>query len=90
MEFVGPGSCLAAVIIIICSSRRRRCRLRRNAVGRPVGGGCGPGVALKVMRMFKCRMIEGRYWLEADMRLECYTGEWAGYVVADVNVQPPR
>ena len=39
------------------------------------------GVALKVMRMFKCRLIEGQYWLEADMRLQCYTSEWAGYVV---------
>ena len=39
-----------------------------------------PGVALKVMRMFKCRYIEGTYWLEADMRLACYTGEWAGSV----------
>ena len=37
-----------------------------------------PGVALKIMRMFKCRLIEGQYWLEADMRLLCYTGEWAG------------
>ena len=40
------------------------------------------GVSLKVMRMFKCRLIEGRYWLEADMRLECYTGQWAGYVTS--------
>ena len=40
----------------------------------------GPGVALKVMRVFKCRYIEGQYWLEADMRLQCYTSEWAGYV----------
>ena len=46
----------------------------------------GPGVALKVMRVFKCRYIEGQYWLEADMRLQCYTGEWIGYVWAALHV----
>ena len=38
-----------------------------------------PGVALKIMRMYRCTLIEGRYWLAADMRLECFNGEWAGY-----------
>ena len=50
------------------------------AAQRDCGHRSDTGVALKVMRMFKCRMIEGQYWLEADMRLECYTGEWAGCV----------
>jgi hypothetical protein len=33
------------------------------------------------MRLFKCRNVEGVWWLAADMRLRCYTGEWAGYAV---------
>jgi hypothetical protein len=40
-----------------------------------------PGVSLKLMRLFKCRNVEGVWWLAADMRLRCYTGEWAGYAV---------
>jgi hypothetical protein len=38
-------------------------------------------VSLKIMRLFKCRAVEGVSWLAADMRLQCYTGEWAGYAV---------
>jgi hypothetical protein len=37
-----------------------------------------PGVALKIMRMFRCVDIEGTHWLAADMRLQCYTGRWFG------------
>jgi uncharacterized membrane protein YgcG len=40
-----------------------------------------PGVSLKILRMFRCREIEGRYWLVADMRLQCYTRRWGGYAV---------
>ena len=39
-----------------------------------------PGVALNVMRMFNCMEVEGRSYLVADMRLECYTSTWAGSV----------
>jgi hypothetical protein len=38
-----------------------------------------PGVSLKVLRLFKCRNIEGEWWLAADMRLRCYDGRWAGF-----------
>ena len=38
-----------------------------------------PGVSLKVLRVFKCREVGGKYWLVADMRLQCFTGQWAGY-----------
>ena len=37
------------------------------------------GIALKILRIFRCVEVEGRYWLAADMRLECYTSRWAGY-----------
>jgi hypothetical protein len=40
-----------------------------------------PGVSLKVLRLFKCREIEGVYWLAADMRLRCYDGRWAGFAI---------
>ncbi len=38
-----------------------------------------PGVSLKVLRVFKCRTIDSKSWLVADMRLQCYTSEWAAY-----------
>jgi hypothetical protein len=40
-----------------------------------------PGVSLKVLRLFKCREIEGEWWLAADMRLRCYDGRWAGFAI---------
>ena len=40
-----------------------------------------PGVSLKVLRLFKCRKVEGEWWLEADMRMQCYNGHWAGYAL---------
>ena len=40
-----------------------------------------PGVALNVMRMFHCVSIDGRSYLAADMRLECYTSAWTGSVL---------
>jgi hypothetical protein len=40
-----------------------------------------PGVSLKVLRLFRCREIEGEWWLAADMRLRCYDGRWAGYAL---------
>jgi hypothetical protein len=38
-------------------------------------------VSLKVLRLFKCRNIEGEWWLAADMRLRCYDGRWAGFAI---------
>jgi hypothetical protein len=38
-----------------------------------------PGVSLKVLRLFKCREVNGTHWLEADMRLQCFNSQWAGY-----------
>ena len=38
-----------------------------------------PGTALKLIRIFRCVEYEGHHWLAADMRLECYTSQWAGY-----------
>jgi hypothetical protein len=40
-----------------------------------------PGVSLKVLRVFRCREIEGVSWLAADMRLRCYDSRWSGYAV---------
>jgi hypothetical protein len=34
-----------------------------------------------VLRLFKCRNIEGEWWLVADMRLRCYDGRWAGFAI---------
>jgi hypothetical protein len=38
-------------------------------------------VSLTVLRLFKCREIEGVWWLAADMRLLCYDGRWAGFAI---------
>ena len=37
-----------------------------------------PGIALKILQAFKCQEIDGVSWLVADMRLQCYTAQWAG------------
>ena len=37
-----------------------------------------PGIALFIMQLFRCVDIEGVSYLAADMRLVCYTSEWAG------------
>ena len=39
------------------------------------------GVALKIMRMFRCVDIEGTSWLAIDMRLKCYDAQWVGYAL---------
>ena len=39
---------------------------------------CSAGVALKIMRLFRCTDIDGEWWLAADMRLQCYTRDWFG------------
>jgi hypothetical protein len=36
-------------------------------------------VSIKVLRVFRCRKIEGVWYLVADMRQECFTAEWWGY-----------
>jgi hypothetical protein len=38
-----------------------------------------PFVAQKILRMYRCRFVEGVYYLAADMRLRCFTHEWYGY-----------
>ena len=38
------------------------------------------GVSLKIMGVFRCVEVEGTSWLAADMRLQCYTGQWIGCV----------
>ncbi len=45
-----------------------------------------PGVSLKVLRVFKCREVDGQFWLVADMRLQCYTSEWAGYAAYSIFI----
>ena len=37
-----------------------------------------PGVALNVMRVFHCKAVDEQSFLVADMRLQCYTAQWAG------------
>ena len=33
------------------------------------------------MKTFKCVEVEGDSWLVADMRLQCYRGDWYGYAL---------
>jgi hypothetical protein len=40
-----------------------------------------PSVSIKIFRLFNCVAVEGRYWLTADVRLQCYTREWYGYAI---------
>ncbi len=45
-----------------------------------------PGVSLKVLRVFRCREVDGTHYLVADMRLQCFTGEWGGYAAYSLLV----
>ena len=40
---------------------------------------CYPGITLKLLRVFKCQAVEGVQYLSADLRLQCYTAQWAGF-----------
>jgi hypothetical protein len=40
-----------------------------------------PSVSIKIFRMFNCVAVEGRYWMAADLRLQCYTQRWYGYAL---------
>jgi hypothetical protein len=33
-------------------------------------------VSVKIFRLFRCLPVDGKYYLAADMRLQCYTAEW--------------
>ena len=37
------------------------------------------GVSTKIFRLFKCREVQGRYYLVADFSVECYVGTWWNY-----------
>ncbi len=40
-----------------------------------------PGVSVQILRMFKCRRIEGHWLLVADLRLRCFDARWYGFAV---------
>lgn len=42
---------------------------------------CAFVYGVQVMKMFDCVKIEGSWWLSADMRLQCYHGDWFGYAL---------
>ncbi len=40
-----------------------------------------PSISVKIFRLFRCIPVEGKFWLVADMRLQCFTPRWVGYAV---------
>ena len=40
-----------------------------------------PSVSVKIFKLFRCREVEGHYWLVADMRLQCFTSTWTAYAI---------
>jgi hypothetical protein len=42
---------------------------------------CYPGITMTILRTFKCREVEGVWYLEADLRLQCFTGVWSSMVI---------
>ena len=40
-----------------------------------------PSVSTKILRLYNCRLVEGEYWLVADMRLQCFSAEWLAYAI---------
>ena len=43
-----------------------------------------PGLATRIFRVFACKNVGGRFFLEADYNVECFHGEHIGAVVAAV------
>jgi hypothetical protein len=40
-----------------------------------------PSVSVKILRLFNCVKVEGHYWLDADMALQCFTLQYWGYAL---------
>jgi hypothetical protein len=40
-----------------------------------------PSVSIKLLRMFNCKSVGGKSYLEDDMRLQCYVTKWWGYAI---------
>lgn len=40
-----------------------------------------PSVSVKIFRLFNCVKVEGHYWLDADMALQCFTLRYWGYAL---------
>lgn len=45
-----------------------------------------PGMSQVAVKVFKCVDVEGVFYLEADMRIECFTPAWSGAAVLAVVV----
>ena len=45
-----------------------------------------PSVSMKILQLFRCRGVEGVYWLVADMRLQCFTRTWFAYSMYGVGM----
>lgn len=45
---------------------------------------CYPGVSVKLIHVFRCVEVQGKWWLEADMRLECFGAQWSATAVFSV------
>lgn len=43
---------------------------------------CYPGISVRAMRVFKCRLIDDEHYLAADLRIHCYDAEWSAYASA--------
>jgi hypothetical protein len=39
------------------------------------------GVSLKVLQMFKCREVDGEWYLEADLTIKCYDSTYRSYLI---------
>jgi hypothetical protein len=40
-----------------------------------------PSISVKIFRLFRCIPVEGKHWLVADMRLQCFTPRWLAFAV---------
>ena len=45
-----------------------------------------PSVSMKLFNLFKCREVEGVYYLAADMRLVCFDRVWVAYAAYGIGM----
>ena len=40
-----------------------------------------PGICNSILKIFKCRQVDDKWYLDADLTRECFTSEWNPYAI---------
>merc|ERR1712100_549626 len=81
---IGVAVCLAWCI----HGLQHRFRFTRTSVQNRVYKGVSfiaflmyPGLSTRLFQFFKCREMQGSFYLEADYRVQCYEGSWNAMMI---------